>query len=90
MDKAMYMLKRMQQEGTDLDVVTYDTILDRLCKTGRLREVQYLFNQMVSQGISPDNITYNTSASSFWQLGKCKEASKFLYEWWITEFILML
>ena len=50
----------MQKEGLSFDDVTYNTLMDGLCKVGNLKEAIELFKQMKYSSHLPDMITYTT------------------------------
>uniref|UniRef100_A0A0E0IXT3 Pentacotripeptide-repeat region of PRORP domain-containing protein n=1 Tax=Oryza nivara TaxID=4536 RepID=A0A0E0IXT3_ORYNI len=50
----------MESTGCPQSTITYDTIIDGLCKTMRIEEAKEVFDQMDLQGISRNAITFNT------------------------------
>uniref|UniRef100_A0A803KMQ3 Pentatricopeptide repeat-containing protein n=1 Tax=Chenopodium quinoa TaxID=63459 RepID=A0A803KMQ3_CHEQI len=52
---VLYLMK-----GITPDVVTYNTLIDGLCKTNRLTLARELFTDMQAHGVTPDVFTYNS------------------------------
>ncbi|PKI58180.1 hypothetical protein CRG98_021438 [Punica granatum] len=58
---ALGLLKKWEgRRSCRVVVSTYNTVLDDLCKEGRLMEALKLFHRMIDQGVPPNVITYNT------------------------------
>ncbi|KAG6384496.1 hypothetical protein SASPL_155687 [Salvia splendens] len=55
-DKVNEFLERMEEEGFDLDIVTYNMLVDGYCKNRRLKDAIYLYNIMFTRGMIPDLI----------------------------------
>ncbi|KAG6402361.1 hypothetical protein SASPL_139239 [Salvia splendens] len=55
-DKVNEFLERMEEEGFDLDIVTYNMLVDGYCKNRRLKDAIYLYNIMCTRGMIPDLI----------------------------------
>uniref|UniRef100_A0A0E0MC40 Pentacotripeptide-repeat region of PRORP domain-containing protein n=1 Tax=Oryza punctata TaxID=4537 RepID=A0A0E0MC40_ORYPU len=66
--KALDLLKEMESAGCPRSTVTYNTIIDGLCKKMRIEEAEEVFDQMDLQGISRHAITFNTLID-----GLCKD-----------------
>ncbi|GLT50775.1 hypothetical protein SLA2020_242370 [Shorea laevis] len=65
---ALEFLREMIYRGLTPNIVTYNTLINGLCRAGRIREALSLFEKLQVEGIYPDAITYNTLIS--WH---CKE-----------------
>lgn len=54
------MFRRMVFKGFVPDVVTYNCLIDGLCKTHRVERAHEMFNDMLLKGCSPNRVTYNS------------------------------
>ena len=43
----------MKQQGLNPDVVSYATLIDALCKMGRVDDAVLHLNQMINEGVTP-------------------------------------
>ncbi|XP_042013549.1 pentatricopeptide repeat-containing protein At5g40400-like [Salvia splendens] len=77
MDKVNEFLERMEEEGFDLDIVTYNILVDGYCKNRRLKDAIYLYNIMCTRGMVPDLITYTTLINGLCKGGSVREAHRF-------------
>lgn len=50
----------MTHRGLAPDIVSYNSLINGLCKMGRIQEAVNLFEKLQVEGIQPDAITYNT------------------------------
>ncbi|GJY39872.1 pentatricopeptide repeat-containing protein [Tanacetum coccineum] len=55
----------MREHGCAPDNVTYNTLLNALCKKGKLNEVRELLLDMKKQGLSSNRLTYNTLVHAY-------------------------
>ncbi|XP_004504955.1 pentatricopeptide repeat-containing protein At2g17140 [Cicer arietinum] len=60
------------------DVITYTTLINGLCKVGRLEEAKKKFIEMMAKNLHPDSVTYDTFVSSFCKQGKISSALRVL------------
>jgi pentatricopeptide repeat protein len=60
------------------DVITYTTLINGLCKAGRLEEAKKKFIEMMSKNLLPDSVTYDTFVLSFCKQGKLSSALRVL------------
>lgn len=58
--EANRMFRHMLFRGLAPDVVTYNCLIDGLCKTYRIGRALELFDDMLLRGLSPNRITYNS------------------------------
>jgi leucine-rich PPR motif-containing protein len=62
------------------DIVTYNTVIDGLCKIGRLDDAMSQFSQMIGDGLSADIVTFTTLIHGFSMFGKWDKAEELFYE----------
>ncbi|XP_026378039.1 pentatricopeptide repeat-containing protein At3g22470, mitochondrial-like [Papaver somniferum] len=63
------------------DVVSYNAIIDIICKGGLLDQALYLFSGMLRDlNVVPDVVAYNILIKEFGNLGRIKEANKLFDE----------
>ncbi|KAL6963599.1 hypothetical protein U1Q18_034610 [Sarracenia purpurea var. burkii] len=60
------------------DLVTYSTIINGLCKAGRLDEAKKKFVEMMERNLYPDSIIYDTFIHCFCKHGKVSSAFRVL------------
>ncbi|KAG0460079.1 hypothetical protein HPP92_023207 [Vanilla planifolia] len=58
--EANHMFRRMVFKGLVPDVVTYNCLIDGLCKTNRIGRARELFDDMLVKGCTPNRVTYNS------------------------------
>ncbi|XP_077234945.1 pentatricopeptide repeat (PPR) superfamily protein [Tasmannia lanceolata] len=58
--EANHLFRIMIFKGFVPDVVTYNCLIDGLCKTYRIGRALELFDDMLSKGCSPNKVTYNS------------------------------
>ncbi|KAL0382560.1 UNVERIFIED_CONTAM: hypothetical protein Scaly_0543300 [Sesamum calycinum] len=66
----------MEEEGFHPDIVTYNMLIDRYCKEGRLKDAVYLYNIMFRRGVVPDMITYTALIYGLCKGGNVREAHR--------------
>lgn len=54
------MFRHMKFKGFEPDVVTYNCLIDGLCKTYRIERAHELFDEMTVKGCLPNRLTYNS------------------------------
>ncbi|KAL4190140.1 hypothetical protein AMTRI_Chr08g168910 [Amborella trichopoda] len=68
-DRVTEFLERMEErEGLDLDLVTYNTLIDGYCKRDKLGDALYLYKIMYRRGVAPNLVSYTILIT-----GLCKE-----------------
>lgn len=76
--------RRVEAFGCDerigSDEFTYSTLIDGLCKEGRLGEATSLFCNIENKGLGVSNVVYNTLISVFCKVGHMGEAKKLFEE----------
>ncbi|KAI3947792.1 hypothetical protein MKX01_034457 [Papaver californicum] len=60
------------------DLITYSTIINGLCKVGRLDEAKKKFVEMKAKNVSPDSVIYETFIHGFCNQGKISSAFRVL------------
>ncbi|CAD6220799.1 unnamed protein product [Miscanthus lutarioriparius] len=73
-------VKDLMQLGLMPDIVTYNTVIDGLCKIGRLDDAMSQFSQMIHDGLSADIITFRILIHGFSMYGKWEKAEELFYE----------
>ncbi|KAL0924719.1 hypothetical protein M5K25_005572 [Dendrobium thyrsiflorum] len=58
--EANHMFRRMLFKGFVPDIVTYNCLIDGLCKTYRIGRAHELFDDMLMKGCIPNKVTYNS------------------------------
>ncbi|KAG5244283.1 pentatricopeptide repeat-containing protein [Salix suchowensis] len=70
----------MEEAGCHPNVVTYNVLIDGLCKDRRVNEALDIFSYMKAKRISPDIFTYNSLIQGLCNFRRWKEASALLNE----------
>jgi pentatricopeptide repeat protein len=60
MSEAMKLFDSMVEEGCTPDVVTYNTLINELCKGGKMDKVLKLMDEMLERGLVPTKFTYTS------------------------------
>ncbi|KAJ3669103.1 hypothetical protein LUZ60_011053 [Juncus effusus] len=79
-DKALLVFNELKKSNSNLDLVTFNTVLDILGKAGLADQMISEFEIMKNLGFKPDLITYNTIINSLRRLGKFEICKKFAKE----------
>ncbi|XP_022139830.1 pentatricopeptide repeat-containing protein At5g46100 isoform X1 [Momordica charantia] len=74
MDKAMHILREMSNHGCEPDSYTYGTLINGLCKLGKIVEAKELLQEMETKGCSPSVVTYTSLIHGLCQLNNVDEA----------------
>ncbi|KAI4979393.1 hypothetical protein ZWY2020_016146 [Hordeum vulgare] len=77
-DVAFGLRDAMLGVGLTPDIVTYNSLIYGLCKSGNVPRAVSLFNKLHSKGMSPTAITYNTLIDGHCKYGYMEEAIKLL------------
>jgi leucine-rich PPR motif-containing protein len=75
----MLTFNKMRQQGLMPNIVSYGTIIDGLCKIGRMDDAMSQFS-MIDNGLSPDMITFTTLIHGFSMYDKWEKAEELFYE----------
>ncbi|CAE6206061.1 unnamed protein product [Arabidopsis arenosa] len=75
-DEALRLREVMEARGFCPGVVTYNSILRKLCEDGRIREANRLLTEMSGKKIEPDNITCNTLINAYCKIEDMVSAVK--------------
>ncbi|KAL4185067.1 hypothetical protein AMTRI_Chr10g228780 [Amborella trichopoda] len=75
----MALLEEMYHNGLNPDVVTYNTLVNVLCKRNKVEEALALHKEMGKRGCQPDVVTYNTVIDGLCKGGRMEEAMSC---WW--------
>ena len=68
----------LSSKELQLNVRTYNIIIDEFCKAGKLIEVEILFEEMEEKGSWPDECTYNTLLSAFFKFNEVSKARELI------------
>jgi pentatricopeptide repeat protein len=71
------------------NIVSYESVIDALCRVGRLDGAMFQFNQMINEGQSRGMYIFSTLIHGFSTYGNWEKEYYFL-KCWIEAFILML
>jgi len=58
--EAGRLFRRMGEKGLEPDVVTYNCLINGLCKTYRVERAHEVFDEMLTKGCAPNRVTYNS------------------------------
>ncbi|NP_001169564.1 Pentatricopeptide repeat-containing protein At1g77405-like [Zea mays] len=58
--EAGRLFRRMGEKGLEPDVVTYNCLINGLCKTYRVERAHEMFDEMLRKGCTPNRVTYNS------------------------------
>ncbi|CAL5427426.1 unnamed protein product [Camellia sinensis] len=77
-EEALDLLDKMEKEGCDPDLVTYNIILHKLCHQSRVAEIGELVRVIDQKGLYPDPFTHAALVGGLLKGGKIGVATKFL------------
>ncbi|KAM5583621.1 hypothetical protein ABKV19_003485 [Rosa sericea] len=75
---AIQLLRKMEGNGCEPNIVSYSTIIDSLGKDTLVVDAMNLFSEMIRRRIAPDLVTYNSLINGVCKLGKWKEGTRLL------------
>ena len=58
--EVMLIFIKMKLQGLSPNVVSYATLIDALCKLGRVDDAVLQFNQMINEGVTPEIGVFNS------------------------------
>ncbi|KAL5558309.1 hypothetical protein UlMin_034520 [Ulmus minor] len=76
MEKALELLRLMQNNGPKPDVISYNTIFAGYARNGQKTEAYELLSEMVKMDLKPNIVSFNVLISGFLQYGLSYEALK--------------
>lgn len=74
MDAALRIFREMSDHGCTPDSYTYGTLINGLCKLGKIGEAKELFNEMGTKGCLPSVVTYTCLIRGLCQSNNLDEA----------------
>ncbi|KAF8391303.1 hypothetical protein HHK36_023607 [Tetracentron sinense] len=80
MDAALRVFREMPDRGYIPDSYTYGTLINGLCKFGKISEAKELFKEMGTKGCSPTVVTYTSLIHGLCQSCNLSEAVELLEE----------
>ncbi|MCH1922896.1 pentatricopeptide repeat-containing protein, partial [Shewanella sp. A3A] len=66
--------------GLEPDVVTYNWLINGLCKTYRVERAHEVFDEMLRKGCSPNRVTYNSFVRYYSVVNEVDKAVKWMRE----------
>lgn len=72
------MFRRMVFNGFVPDVVTYNCLINGLCKTYRIERAHELFDEMLVKGVLPNRVTYNSFIRYYSVVNEADKALRFM------------
>ncbi|XP_027338626.1 pentatricopeptide repeat-containing protein At5g46100 [Abrus precatorius] len=79
-DSALRMFREMPNRGCLPDSYTYGTLINGLCRLGRITEAEELFKEMEQKGFSASVVTYTSLIHGMCQSNNLDEAIRLLEE----------
>lgn len=80
MDSAIRIFREMPNHGCIPDTYTYGTLINGLCRIGKISEAKELLKEMETKGCSPSVVTYTSLIHGLCQLNNLDEAMALLQE----------
>ncbi|RZC88433.1 hypothetical protein C5167_016235 [Papaver somniferum] len=77
-DKAWGIYNGMLEKGVAPNNVSFNMLVNGLCRTGRVEEARKLLTDNIEQGFEPDIVSYNSIINGFCKSGRIHEAMKLL------------
>lgn len=79
-DKVWAVYKEMCQEGLQLSIMTYNTLVDACARCGEMSRVSFLLNDMVDNQIQPSIVTYSAIMKGYCQENRIDKALEVMDE----------
>ncbi|KAJ3674103.1 hypothetical protein LUZ60_006095 [Juncus effusus] len=76
--EANRMFRRMVINGFQPDLITYNCLINGLCKTYRIERAHELFDEMLKREISPNRVTYNSFIRYYSTVNEAEKALNLL------------
>jgi leucine-rich PPR motif-containing protein len=70
------LLQEILEKSCTPDLVSYNTLINGLCKHCGIDEAQQIFHEMPKQGLNSDVVTHNTLRGGLCKVGNLKETIK--------------
>ncbi|XP_021294893.1 pentatricopeptide repeat-containing protein At5g46100 [Herrania umbratica] len=80
MDSALHIFREMPNRGCPPDFYTYGTLINGLCRFGKITEAKELFQEMKTRDCSPSVVTYSSLIHGLCQSKNINEAMGLLEE----------
>ncbi|GKB18565.1 pentatricopeptide repeat-containing protein [Tanacetum coccineum] len=80
MDSAIRIFREMPNHGCIPDMYTYGTLINGLCRLGKISKANELLKEMEAKGCSPSVVTYTSLIHGLCQLNYLDEAKALLQE----------
>ncbi|KAL4334658.1 hypothetical protein GQ457_07G029250 [Hibiscus cannabinus] len=80
MDSALHIFHEMPNRGCPPDSYTFGTLINGLCRFGKVNDAKVLFEEMKMRDCSPSVVTYSSLIHGLCQLKNINEAMKLLEE----------
>ena len=71
-----YVYKEIRRRKIELDVITFNVMVNWLCKVGKLNKVGDVIEDMKVWGFSPNVVTYNTLIDGYCKMGRVGKMDK--------------
>uniref|UniRef100_A0A0D9VYP9 Pentacotripeptide-repeat region of PRORP domain-containing protein n=1 Tax=Leersia perrieri TaxID=77586 RepID=A0A0D9VYP9_9ORYZ len=78
--EAGRLFRRMGEKGLEPDVVTYNCLINGLCKTYRVERAHEVFDEMLRKGCTPNRVTYNSFVRYYSVVNEVDKAVKWMRE----------
>ncbi|XP_062212335.1 pentatricopeptide repeat-containing protein At1g77405-like [Phragmites australis] len=78
--EAGRLFRRMGEKGLEPDVVTYNCLINGLCKTYRVERAHEVFDEMLSKGCAPNRVTYNSFVRYYSVVNEVDKAVEWMRE----------
>ncbi|OIT08026.1 putative pentatricopeptide repeat-containing protein, mitochondrial [Nicotiana attenuata] len=82
LDAAISLFEEMKQKGIPLDIVTYNSLIDGLCKfdglckEGKVEDAEEVMRHMIEKGVEPNVVTYNVIIDGYCLRGQMDRARR--------------
>ncbi|RCV42709.1 hypothetical protein SETIT_9G237800v2 [Setaria italica] len=74
--EAYDVLKEVKRKRLDPDVLSYNALMEALCRNDLLRPAKKLWDEMFTSGCSPNLHTYNILITKFTEMGESEEVQQ--------------
>ncbi|KAJ0742504.1 putative tetratricopeptide-like helical domain superfamily [Helianthus annuus] len=77
---ALDLLQALESNGTELGIKVYNSVIDGLCKSGRMETAYDVYTKLSSKGLKPTVVTYTIMIHGFCKMGQVKKADSLFFE----------